>query len=165
MVFNSVPLATDFLIHSKFLQVSVFGGYTDERGDAARNSMSLLEALHDQERTLEVGRVTGFQFIISHHNHSLSLSPAIIITHQHCQHLSVICPQLVEFCVGPYNTRKNKEGKNEAILIGTCCVFHQTCVRVRYITHVCLVNRSKSKSVVKSLVKTTSNDDKKANKE
>merc|ERR1712180_536991 len=40
--------------------------------------MSLLEALHDQERTLE----------------------------------------LVEFCVGPYNTRKNKEGKNEAILIG-----------------------------------------------
>ena len=35
-------------------QVSVFGGYTDERGDAARNSMSLLEALHDQERTLEV---------------------------------------------------------------------------------------------------------------
>ena len=34
--------------------MSVFGGYTDERGDAARNSMSLLEALHDQERTLEV---------------------------------------------------------------------------------------------------------------
>jgi len=60
------------------IMVSVFGGYTDERGDAARNSMSLLEALHDQERTLE----------------------------------------LVEFCVGPYNTRKNKEGKNEAILIG-----------------------------------------------
>merc|ERR1712181_9957 len=60
------------------IMVSVFGGYTDERGDAARNSMSLLEALHDQERTLE----------------------------------------LVEFCVGPYNTVKNKEGKNEAILIG-----------------------------------------------
>ena len=32
--------------------------------------------------------------------------------------------QLVEFCVGPYNTVKNKEGKNEAILIGTlCCAF------------------------------------------
>merc|ERR1712192_348018 len=60
------------------IMVSVFGGYTDERGDAARNSMSLLEALHGQERTLE----------------------------------------LVEFCVGPYNTVKNKEGKNEAILIG-----------------------------------------------
>merc|ERR1712181_25117 len=26
--------------------------------------------------------------------------------------------ELVEFCVGPYNTVKNKEGKNEAILIG-----------------------------------------------
>ena len=67
--------------------------------------------------------------------------------------------------MGPYNTRKNKEGKNEAILIGTCCVFDQNCVRVRYITHVCLVNRSKSKSDVQSLVKTTSNDDKKTNKE
>ena len=31
--------------------------------------------------------------------------------------------QLVEFCVGPYNTVKNKEGKNEAILIGTFCAF------------------------------------------
>ena len=65
MVFNSVfpwlllavcfKRLDVFLIHSRFLQVSVFGGYTDERGDAARNSMSLLEALHDQERTLEVG--------------------------------------------------------------------------------------------------------------
>ena len=34
--------------------------------------------------------------------------------------------QLVEFCVGPYNTVKNKEGKNEAILIGTFCAFFQT---------------------------------------
>ena len=148
MVFNSVApwfLLTVFFrrVDVFLIQVSVFGGYTDERGDAARNSMSLLEALHDQERTLEVGRVTRFQFIIiSHHNHSSSLWSAIIITHQHCHHSSVICPQLVEFCVGPYNTRKNKEGKNEAILIGTCCVFDQNCVRVRYITHVCLVNRS-----------------------
>ena len=65
MVFNSVApwflftvfyrRVDVFLIHSRNLQVSVFGGYTDERGDAARNSMSLLEALHDQERTLEVG--------------------------------------------------------------------------------------------------------------
>ena len=31
--------------------------------------------------------------------------------------------QLVEFCVGPYNTVKNKEGKNEAILIGTFRAF------------------------------------------
>merc|ERR1712129_75583 len=36
------------------IMVSVFGGNTDERGDAARNSMSLLQALHDQERTLEI---------------------------------------------------------------------------------------------------------------
>ena len=67
-----------YLIHSRFLQVSVFGGYTDERGDAARNSMSLLEALHDQERTLEVGRVMRFQFIII-----ITLSSVIIITHHH----------------------------------------------------------------------------------
>ena len=78
-----------FLIYSRSLQVSVFGGYTDERGDAARNSMSLLEALHDQERTLEVGRVKRFQFI-SHHNHSSSLSLVIIITRQHFHHSPVI---------------------------------------------------------------------------
>lgn len=60
------------------IMVSVFGGYTDERGDAERNSMSLLGALHDSDRTLEV----------------------------------------VHFCVGPYNTKKDKDGKNEAILIG-----------------------------------------------
>ena len=36
------------------IQVSVFGGYTDERGDAARNSMSLLSALHESDRLLEV---------------------------------------------------------------------------------------------------------------
>ena len=66
MVFNSVApwlLLTVFFqrVDVFLIQVSVFGGYTDERGDAARNSMSLLEALHDQERTLEVGRVTRFQ--------------------------------------------------------------------------------------------------------
>ena len=60
MVFNSVApwfLLTVFFrrVDVFLIQVSVFGGYTDERGDAARNSMSLLEALHDQERTLEVG--------------------------------------------------------------------------------------------------------------
>jgi len=60
------------------IMVSVFGGYTDERGDAARNSMSLLGALHDSDRTMEI----------------------------------------VHFCVGPYNTRKDKNNKNEAILIG-----------------------------------------------
>ena len=64
LILLPIALATDVLIHSIFLQVSVFGGYTDERGDAARNSMSLLEALHDQERTLEVGPVKRFQFII-----------------------------------------------------------------------------------------------------
>ena len=36
------------------ITVSVFGGYMDERGDAARNSLALLQALHDQERELEV---------------------------------------------------------------------------------------------------------------
>jgi len=60
------------------IQVSVFGGYTDERGDAAKNSMSLLGGLYESDRTLEV----------------------------------------VHFCVGPFNTTKDKEGKNTAILIG-----------------------------------------------
>jgi len=60
------------------IQVSVFGGYTDQRGDAAKNSMSLLAALQESERTLE----------------------------------------LVHFCVGPFNTCKDKDGNNTAILIG-----------------------------------------------
>jgi hypothetical protein len=37
-----------------FVKVSVFGGYSDERGDAMRNSMSLLTALHETDRILEV---------------------------------------------------------------------------------------------------------------
>merc|ERR1711970_1059648 len=61
------------------IQVSVFGGYTDERGEAAKNSMALLNALHETDRLLEI----------------------------------------VHFCVGPYNTYKDKEGKNTAILIGS----------------------------------------------
>jgi len=36
------------------IQVSVFGGYTDERGDARRNSLSLLTALYEEERMLEI---------------------------------------------------------------------------------------------------------------
>jgi len=36
------------------IQVSVFGGYTDERGEALKNSMSLLGALQDSDRILEV---------------------------------------------------------------------------------------------------------------
>ena len=32
----------------------MFGGYSDERGDAMRNSMSLLTALHETDRILEV---------------------------------------------------------------------------------------------------------------
>jgi len=36
------------------VKVSVFGGYSDERGDAMRNSMSLLTALHETDRILEV---------------------------------------------------------------------------------------------------------------
>jgi len=36
------------------IQVSVFGGYTDERGDAAKNSMSLLQALHDSDMLVEI---------------------------------------------------------------------------------------------------------------
>ena len=43
------------------IQVSVFGGYTDERGDAARNSMSLLSALHESDRVLEVRHVCWAQ--------------------------------------------------------------------------------------------------------
>ena len=40
------------------IQVSVFGGYTDDRGDAARNSMSLLSALHQTDNILEVTLLT-----------------------------------------------------------------------------------------------------------
>ena len=36
------------------MEVSVVGGYEDERGDAAKNSLSLLRALHDDPRLLEV---------------------------------------------------------------------------------------------------------------
>ncbi len=36
------------------LQVSVIGGYTDERGDAARNSLTLLRTLHDEPRVMEL---------------------------------------------------------------------------------------------------------------
>jgi len=60
------------------IQVSVFGGYTDERGEAIKNSMSLLQALHASDRLVEI----------------------------------------VHFCVGPFNTCKDKDGKNTAILIG-----------------------------------------------
>ncbi len=38
-----------------FVKVSVFGGYSDPRGDASKNSMSLLSAFQDVETTLEVG--------------------------------------------------------------------------------------------------------------
>ena len=34
--------------------MSVFGGYTDERGDARRNSLSLLKALYDESRVVEI---------------------------------------------------------------------------------------------------------------
>ena len=36
------------------IQVSVFGGYTDERGEAAKNSMALLNALHESNKLVEV---------------------------------------------------------------------------------------------------------------
>ena len=36
------------------VHVSVFGGYQDTRGDAARNSLSILNALHEDERLLEL---------------------------------------------------------------------------------------------------------------
>ena len=55
--------------------------------------MSLLEALHDQERTLEV----PFTLQLNKSDDSF---------------------QLVHFCVGPYNTVQDKNGKNQAILIG-----------------------------------------------
>jgi len=70
------------------IQVSVFGGYTDDRGDAARNSMSLLSALHQTDNILE----------------------------------------MVHFCVGPYNTCQDKEGKNMAILIGVAIDLAKQCI-------------------------------------
>lgn len=36
------------------VEVTVVGGYEDERGDAAKNSLSLLHALHDDPRTVEL---------------------------------------------------------------------------------------------------------------
>jgi len=36
------------------IQVSVFGGYRDPRGDANQNSMSLLRAFHDSDRLIEI---------------------------------------------------------------------------------------------------------------
>jgi len=36
------------------IQVSVFGGYRDPRGDAKQNSMSLLKAFQESDRTLEI---------------------------------------------------------------------------------------------------------------
>ena len=39
---------------NNFPQVSVFGGYRDPRGDARQNSMSLLKAFQECDRTLEV---------------------------------------------------------------------------------------------------------------
>ena len=46
------------------IQVSVFGGYTDERGEAAKNSLALLNALHESDRILEVCRLFIPNFII-----------------------------------------------------------------------------------------------------
>ena len=76
------------------IQVSVFGGYTDERGEAAKNSLALLNALHESDRILEVCRRFIPNFIIQ------------------------TTVQMVHFCVGPYNTCKDRQGKNTAILIG-----------------------------------------------
>ncbi len=36
------------------VQVSVIGGYIDERGDAVKNSLTLLKTLHEEERVLEL---------------------------------------------------------------------------------------------------------------
>jgi hypothetical protein len=36
------------------MQVSVIGGYTDERGDAAKNSLTLLRTLHEDPRVMEL---------------------------------------------------------------------------------------------------------------
>ena len=35
-------------------KVSVIGGYIDERGDAARNSLTLLRSLFDEPRVMEL---------------------------------------------------------------------------------------------------------------
>ena len=44
------------------IQVSVFGGYTDERGEAAKNSMALLSALQESNRLIEVCHLSLFIF-------------------------------------------------------------------------------------------------------
>ena len=44
------------------IQVSVFGGYTDERGEAAKNSMALLSALQESTRLVEVCYSALFNF-------------------------------------------------------------------------------------------------------
>ena len=36
------------------VEVSVVGGYEDERGDASKNSLSLLTALHEDPRLMEL---------------------------------------------------------------------------------------------------------------
>ena len=37
-----------------FPKVSVIGGYVDERGDAAKNSLTLMRTLHEEECVMEL---------------------------------------------------------------------------------------------------------------
>ena len=66
------------------IQVSVFGGYTDERGDAAKNSMSLLSALHESDRLVEVDQGALDNCYATKH-HILSDSSLLCWSIQHLQ--------------------------------------------------------------------------------
>lgn len=53
MLEEIAALSSGYADHGR-VEVSVVGGYTDARGDAARNSLSLLKALHEDPRLLEL---------------------------------------------------------------------------------------------------------------
>ncbi len=54
IMLEEIAFLSDDDVDDGVVEVSVFGGYEDERGDAAKNSMSLLHALHADPRTLEL---------------------------------------------------------------------------------------------------------------
>ena len=64
------------------VHVSVFGGYQDTRGDAARNSLSILNALHDDERLMELKHFCVGRYntqAVGRHNNLLSTETTAIL--------------------------------------------------------------------------------------
>ena len=50
-----LPLSTVIVNkQTTFPKVSVIGGYVDERGDAAKNSLTLMRTLHEEECVMEL---------------------------------------------------------------------------------------------------------------